>query len=107
MWRLGICLLFITMNVFAVDCKVYGISDSPQGMTCSFPELNLKLTCHNGTYYLNKEAVSVAFHMEVEDGPVPLVFKSSTMQLTATKLPDQKFQGDLALNSQNLQGLCE
>lgn len=107
MWRLGLFFILASVNVFASDCKVYGISDSPQEMSCSFQKLSLKLTCSNGTYYLNEEAVSVAFHMEVEEGPVPLVFKSPTMQLTATKLPDQKFQAELALNSQIFQGLCE
>jgi hypothetical protein len=109
MWRLGFVLILVSFSSFAStkDCKVYGISDSPQTLTCTFPDLSLKLTCHEGIYALNEETVTMAFHMEVEDGPTPLVFKSSSMQLTATKLPSQKFLGELDVNSQTLQGSCE
>lgn len=67
---------------FARDCKVYGISDSPQSLRCSFKELDIKLSCKDGSYYLNSSRVLQAFHMDVEEGPSPLVFRSSSLQLT-------------------------
>ncbi|MFP5384911.1 MAG: hypothetical protein ACLGHN_02445 [Bacteriovoracia bacterium] len=72
--------------VHARDCEVYGISDSPQNLHCSFDKLDIVLSCDNqhGTYYLNSSPVKVAYHLEVEHGPVPLVFKTDDLELVVT-----------------------
>lgn len=76
-------LLGFIQNGSAKDCVVYGITDSPQKLDCSFSKLSdLKLRCYDGLYYLNGAKVHTAFHMEVERGPVPLVFQTRKGSLT-------------------------
>lgn len=98
--------LIVSLNAFASGCKVYGISDSPQHLSCTFPEKVLRLSCQNDTYYLNSEMVSVAFHMEVEEGPVPLVFKSAHSQLTLLK-QQKNYDAQLLIGAESLSGTCE
>ncbi len=82
-FSLFICLSFLASFALASGpCKVYGISDSPQRLSCSFPKSRVILSCVDGQYLLNKSPVKVAFHMEVESGAVPLVFKASDLVLT-------------------------
>lgn len=96
----------MTAEAFAKQCKVYGISDSPQKMRCSFKGLDLNLSCQNGDYYLNASRVSLAYHMEVEEGPVPLVFKSPDMQLTTLIHSKRHIRAELEKSSTILFGRC-
>ena len=105
-----ICILFICLFssvVFARDCEVYGISDSPQALSCSFKRIAVKLSCKDGTYYLNQSKVNLAFHMEVEDGPVPLVFKASDMQLTVLMHSSTNIEAELEQKGKTILGSCD
>ncbi|WPU67001.1 hypothetical protein [Peredibacter starrii] len=106
--RTFILFIFCLMPslVFARDCEVYGISDSPQALTCSFKRTEVKLRCKDGTYYLNQSKVDMAFHMEVEDGPVPLVFKSSNMQLTVLMHSKTNIEAELEQKGKVILGSC-
>lgn len=86
-------------------CKVYGISDSPQKLTCKFPELEVRLTCKLNTYYLNSQKVNLAFHMEVEEGAVPLVFKTNT-GVTLTVLPEAQILAEYNDGKVQMEGTC-
>lgn len=77
-----ISFLFFLPNAFAKKCEVFGISDSPQKLSCTFPGLSVNLSCRNGVYFLNSTRVNQAFHLEVEEGPTPLVFKTNDSELT-------------------------
>lgn len=91
---------------FAKDCEVGGISDSPQKLHCVFPETTIELTCRRGTYYLNSSKVSVAYHLEVEEGSNPLVFKTTDMNLTVVmELPNQ-YSAELVKGKTQELGSC-
>lgn len=106
--KLVIAIFLVTLMpaVQAADCKVYGISDSPQKLNCTFKNLKLDLTCKAGQYYLNTSRVSVAFHMEVEDGPVPLVFRAPDMQLTVMINSPSNIDGELDKSGTTITGTC-
>lgn len=93
-------------NAFARECEVYGISDSPQKLSCTFKNQKLELTCKNGTYYLNKSKVSMAYHLEVEDGPVPLVFRAPDMQLTVVIESKVDIEAELEKGRTSILGTC-
>ena len=93
-------------NAFAADCKVYGISDSPQKLTCSFKSSEIALRCKGGSYYLNSTKVLQAFHYEVEEGPVPLVFKAKDMQLTVLIKSKVQIEAELEKNGKASTGTC-
>lgn len=103
---LTILLVSLMPVAFAADCKVYGISDSPQKLNCTFKKLNLGLTCKEGQYYLNTSRVSVAFHMEVEDGPVPLVFRAPDMELTVLINTPANIDAELVKSGTTITGTC-
>ncbi len=98
-----VCLL---PSAFATECKVDGISDSPQKLKCIFKNLKLALTCKNGQYFLNTSRVSMAFHMEVEDGPVPLVFRAPDMELTVMINTPTNIEAELEKSSTTISGTC-
>jgi hypothetical protein len=100
-----IILLTPALKAQAKVCEVYGITDSPQKLACHFSEMDVALSCVSGQYYLNQSPVSVAFHMDVEDGPVPLVFKASDMQLTV--LMEDAIKGELEVSKLQLSGICK
>ena len=97
----------------ALDCRVDGISDSPQEMNCYIHEnrvvelLNLK--CLDGNYHLlwkNKFfPVDVAYHEEVESGSNPLIFRSGNLTLTTTSYP-MFSKADLLVDDKKYDGLC-
>lgn len=107
--RTFILLLFCLLPslVFARDCEVYGISDSPQSLSCTFKRTQVKLRCQDGTYYLNQSKVDMAFHMEVEDGPVPLVFKAPSMQLTVLMHSKTHIEAELEQKGRIIMGSCD
>lgn len=75
-------LIGFSFSSWAKPCEVYGISDSPQKLDCRFEKVSVELRCVKGIYQLNGSKVINAFHMEVEEGAVPLVFEAARSQLT-------------------------
>jgi hypothetical protein len=104
---ISLFLLSFVGFVHARDCEVYGISDSPQSLHCSFDKLDIVLSCdrENGTYYLNSSPVKVAYHLEVEHGPVPLVFKSGEMELVVV-MKKKGARAELETQGQIHAGTC-
>lgn len=102
---LALTFLFITPAFASKACKVYGITDGPQKLFCRFPDKNVALSCHDGKYFLNQTPVTVAFHLEVESGAVPLVFKSPDMTLTV--LLDDPIEAELVSSKIELKGHCK
>lgn len=101
-----IFLVSLMSKASATECKVYGISDSPQKLNCTFKKLNLALTCKDGHYYLNTSRVSVAFHMEVEEGAVPLVFRAPDMELTVMINTPTIIDAELTKSGTAITGTC-
>ncbi len=87
-------------------CEVYGISDSPQSFTCRFQGEELNLSCKEGIYQLNDQVVDNAYHLEVEEGPVPLVFHSPGYELTVITGKGRRHEATLRSNGKSLSGTC-
>lgn len=99
--------LFLLSSVHATPpCEVYGISDSPQSLSCLFGKKTVDLSCRNGVYFLNETPVEAAFHYEVEDGPVPLVFKTGAEQLVVTLGKGRSHKATLEAQEKKLSGSC-
>ena len=105
---LSLFLLSSVSLVHARNCEVYGISDSPQNLHCSFSKLQLILKCdrETGTYYLDSSPVKVAYHYEVEHGPVPLVFKSEDMELVVV-MKKEGAHAELEIDGKIHSGTCQ
>lgn len=101
-----ILFVFLSSSAFAQACKVYGISDGPQKLSCSFKNLDIRLHCLKGRYYLNNSLVSDAFHMDVEEGASPLVFKTPSMQLTVIINSKKNIEGELEMSGMSYFGRC-
>ena len=99
-------LFFAIENTYAKSCEVYGISDSPQKLNCSFKSMNIRLSCVQGTYFINSSKVSQAFHMEVESGPVPLVFEAPNQQLTVLVHSKRNIRAEVAKSGTVFYGRC-
>lgn len=105
--------LFLSLSAFATDCKVDGISDSPQGFKCKIRQglsmEKLSLLCLEGTYQIVWKGkalpVSVAYHEEVESGSNPLVFVADGLTLV-TVAHKMHTSGSLNLDGKELKGLC-
>lgn len=100
-------ILAFSQTSFAQLCEVYGISDSPQQLDCSFENQKISLRCDEGTYRLNGSPVKVAFHMEVEEGPVPLVFKTEESTLTVLINSKNDIAAEFAQKSESFLGKCQ
>lgn len=98
--------LFFSGFALSSTCEVYGISDSPQKLSCEFSKLSAELTCRGGNYYINGEKIDVAFHYEVEDGPVPLVFKNDELELIVL-MKSPRIDAELVINGSSLHGTCK
>jgi len=101
-------LFLLSFAAQAQDCKVYGISDSPQKLTCAFEDLRetYHLTCKKGQYLLNETPIKVAFHLDVESGPSPLVFKGENLQLTIMINSRSNITAELQLEKIEVTGKC-
>lgn len=99
-------LVLLPGFAFAKACEVYGISDSPQRLICSFKSQNVDLKCVNGKYFLNSSAVSQAYHMDVESGPSPLVFETNGLQLTVEIHSKKDIRAELFQNNRSEFGKC-
>jgi hypothetical protein len=93
-------------GAWAKPCEVFGISDSPQKLTCVFRTGAMKLTCQQGTYYLDRARVTSAYHLEVEDGPVPLVFKGASFELVVYVQSKTVILAELERGGLVLKGQC-
>lgn len=101
-----ILFLLVFPAAHAAGCKVFGISDSPQKLHCRFKKFDLALACKNGNYFLNASKVSVAFHMEVEEGAVPLVFRAPGMELTVVINSPRHIDAELNKAGDTMTGSC-
>lgn len=99
-------LLLSSLSALAKPCKVYGISDGPQSLGCQFGEEVVQLTCQKGSYYLNAVKVDMAFHLETEEGPSPLVFKNDEQTLTVILENDGSYLAELERGQEYLSGTC-
>ena len=108
---LTLFLLIISLNVSAQPrlCEVYGISDSPQHLNCRLGTKELKLTCDTatGVYQLGDEVVEVAYHEEVEDGPVPLMFKTADAKLKVLIYSNKKIDAEFSQKNRISRGSCQ
>ena len=101
-----LALMMMPAAYSAEACKVYGISDSPQKLDCSFRQQKLNLRCVKGQYFLDGQKVDDAFHMEVEEGPVPLAFKTSDSMLTVTIESRSRIHAELEIKGRSIFGTC-
>lgn len=99
-------LSLYSLPAFSAPCEVYGISDSPQHLSCKLGFKKLELTCREGTYYLGEEKVETAYHLEVEDGPTPLVFKTAMSELTVLMKSETRMEAELGRGSKKSRGRC-
>lgn len=106
-------IMLLPISAFSMDCKVDGISDSPQKMNCYIHHLGnielLNLECRAGSYqllWLNKSyPVDLAYHEEVEAGSNPLVFQSERIELTTTSYQIYS-RADLNVDGRDYDGIC-
>lgn len=100
-------LLFFTTAKASPSCEVFGITDSPQSLTCEFGRDKISLSCRDGVYYVGDDVVEEAFHYEVERGPVPLVFKTKHHELTVTLGSRRQQKASLNGNGTQKLGRCK
>lgn len=107
-WIVLFLTTFGSFNALALSCEVYGISDSPQTLSCVFSGKKIDLKCEHqtGAYTLNGEAVEVAYHEEVEEGPSPLIFKSPTRSLRVLMHSEKKIDASFSEGPVTLEGTC-
>lgn len=103
---LCLALTLFSLSALARPCEVYGISDSPQRLSCKFENQDLELTCRQGQYRLNQSPVQEAYHMEVEEGPVPLVFKARDKKLTVLIQDENHIEAELQSEKLSFIGTC-
>lgn len=97
-----------SLDSYARECKVYGISDGPQKLSCSFNNLKINLHCKRGTYYLNSARVKAAYHYDVEYGSVPLVFETNDMKMIVVMEPKVDIVAELERTGRApLMGTCQ
>ncbi len=101
-----ISLVILMPQAWAKPCVVFGISDSPQKLSCFFKTMQIKLSCQKGSYYLNQDRVSSAYHLEVESGPVPLVFKATGLELIVYLQSKTDILAELEKDGHVLKGSC-
>lgn len=103
-------LLTFSLNTLAQAkvCEVYGISDSPQKLNCTLAGNKLNLTCdrETGTYLIDSDLVEVAYHEEVEDGPVPLLFKTVEAKLKILIHSNKRIEAEYTQHSGITTGFC-
>ncbi len=108
--------LCFAIRAQAQDCKVGGISDSPQKLHCNLnKKTDLFVSCVQGKYLLKwhsrghfeERMVEHAYHLEVEEGASPMVFKNGPVMLTIEESPrNTTFRAEFRWNSKVLRGHC-
>lgn len=111
--KILIFTLLFPAALLAAECKVDGISDSPQRQTCYLQNglrmSPLKLSCIKGEYHLKwgkrSHVVEAAYHEEVEAGANPLVFVSGKLNfvMVSYKLYNH---GELVVDNKLYHGIC-
>lgn len=112
-FRLTVFLSCLSFNSFATECKVDGITDSPQEFKCFLHKgtqtEKVRLSCLDGKYQieLNDKTYDVgqAYHEEVEEGSSPLVFESSLMTLRTVSYKIYN-QAELIMDDKTYKGVC-
>lgn len=112
--KLIFLLLIFSSLASATICKVDGISDGPQKMSCIIKMGSkmekIRLQCKSSHYefiWNNKSyPVDIAYHEEVESGSSPLVFCSGAMRLTAI-IDNSSTSAELEVNGRFYRGICE
>ncbi len=105
---LWVTLIFLNREIHAAPiCKVYGISDGPQNLSCEFSSKKMELQCINGKYFLDRSLVTVAYHLEVESGSNPLVFKTDGLTLTVTLENGMDKAAELETLKGTIIGVCK
>lgn len=104
-------LILASILIFPVlalaECQVYGISDSPQSLNCSFQNKKIELRCLKDEYFINQKLVKAAYHYEVESGPTPLVFDTENENLVVTIHSRRSIEAELSVGGRRpLQGRC-
>ncbi len=99
-------LISFSFSSWARPCVVYGITDSPQKLDCQLGKKAVNLRCVNGNYQLSGSPVANAFHMEVEEGAVPLVFEASKTKLTVLIHSPSNIEAEWEEGSTTLTGRC-
>lgn len=106
-------ILIFPVVALANDCRVDGISDSPQKISCYIHVgmliKTLDVECREGNYQITWESksyeVDQAYHEEVEAGSNPLVFQAGRLSLTSTSYQIYS-RADLRIDQQKYDGLC-
>jgi hypothetical protein len=116
MKMLIIALSFLSsLSVFSQDCKVYGISDSPQEMSCKFRKgfkrFEMKLSCVRGEYFFKgtfvPEGTKVSgTHASTDDGSVVLMFYNDFLRFEVSEGLIVKNRAVLELDSEIYFGSC-
>ncbi len=99
--------LLVTTAAAAGVCRVSGISDSPQAISCRFKETSIELRCDGGKYFINEFPVKAAFHFDVEEGPVPLVFDTESFRLVVEIDTDHRVKAILSSEQETKKGKCQ
>lgn len=102
---LGFLLSSSSFASLVKPCAVYGISDSPQNLSCKFAGVSIRVTCLDGKYFLNESRVKAAYHYEVEEGPTPLVFETAGAKLIVTM--DRPVTATYEQGKAELSGICD
>jgi len=99
-------LLFFSYQTFARECHVDGISDSPQELSCRFKNSVIKLTCLQETYFVNSSLVTDAYHLDVEEGPSPLVFKGTDFEFVVFMVRKSFITAEFIQKGKTSKGIC-
>jgi hypothetical protein len=111
---LMISLLVSTFCASAASkgCRVDGISDGPQALSCTLSDKShLELSCLNGKYQLKHnqgkpQVIEVAYHLEVEEGNTPMVFRGPEGSLQVVRSP-KGYEALFHTTPLALKGLCQ
>ena len=105
---LSISLLLLSFTAHAENCKVSGISDSPQTISCRYQDgwshhMKLLIHCVDGSYQFSETAngspagggaIVSTYHEDVQSGTCPLFFKlEDTRTIRITKVLGPFFRG--------------
>ena len=96
----------LSFSLFARECAVYGISDSPQSLECAFGSKKLSLRCSDGVYYVGSSRVVTSYHFDVVRGPIPLVFKTASSKLIVHMWPKGDLKAEFFSKGQHHRGSC-
>ena len=105
--------IVLPLGAFAKDCRVDGISASPQKISCYLHVgkfiKTLDVECREGNYQIEWEQkvydVNQAYHEEVERGSNPLVFQADRLSLKTISYQIYS-RAILRIDGDSYDGLC-